>query len=90
VLDFLQRQQPAVSLVPAGGARFDLGHEIIMGIGEVLQFTRATTGIVVANHLEALSHCPVPRAELVAAAQGAGLAGRLHVPADGQSLTFAS
>ncbi|SFG61540.1 Beta-lactamase superfamily domain-containing protein [Duganella sp. CF458] len=90
VLDFLARHQPDVSVVPAGGARFDLGHEIIMGIGEVLQFARATQGIVVANHLEALSHCPVQRAALQEHAQGAGLASRIVVPADGQTLTYAS
>ena len=90
VLDFLARQQPDVCLVPAGGARFDLGHEIIMGIGEVLRLARATKGVVVANHLEALSHCPVQRAALREQAQRAGLAGRIVVPADGESLTYAS
>jgi hypothetical protein len=77
-------------VVPAGGARFDLGHEIIMGIGEVLQFARVTPGFVVANHLEALSHCPVQRAVLRDQVLGAGLAGRVVVPADGQVLTYAS
>jgi L-ascorbate metabolism protein UlaG (beta-lactamase superfamily) len=90
VLDFLAQHRPDVSVVPAGGARFDLGHEIIMGIGEVLQFARATPGIVVANHLEALSHCPVQRAVLRDQVLGAGLAGRVVVPADGQVLTYAS
>jgi len=90
VLDFLALHQPGISVVPAGGARFDLGHEIIMGIGEVLQFARATKGIVVANHLEALSHCPVQRAALQEEAQGAGLASRIVVPADGESLTYVS
>lgn len=90
VLDFLARRQPAVCVVPAGGARFDIGHEIIMGTEEVLQFAQAARGIVVANHLEALSHCPVQRAGLRDAARRAGLAGRVLVPADGESLTFAS
>ena len=90
VLDFLARHQPDVSVVPAGGARFDLGHEIIMGIEEVLQFARATKGIVVANHLEALSHCPVQRAALKEQALNAGLASRVVVPADGETLTYAS
>jgi len=90
VLDFLAQHQPDVSVVPAGGARFDLGHEIIMGIGEVLQFARAAKGIVVANHLEALSHCPVQRAGLQEQAQLAGLASRVVVPADGETLTYVS
>jgi L-ascorbate metabolism protein UlaG (beta-lactamase superfamily) len=90
VLDFLARHQPDVCVVPAGGARFDLGHEIIMGVEEVLQFAAAARGIVVANHLEALSHCPVQRTQLVDAARRAGLGQRLQVPADGQSLTYVS
>jgi L-ascorbate metabolism protein UlaG (beta-lactamase superfamily) len=88
VLDFLARHQPDVCLVPAGGAKFDLGHEIIMGIDEVLQFAGAAQGIVVANHLEALSHCPVQRSALREQAQRAGLAGRVLVPADGESLDW--
>lgn len=90
VLDFLAQHQPDISVVPAGGARFDLGHEIIMGIGEVLRFAGATKGIVVANHLEALSHCPVQRTALQERAQAAGLASRIVVPADGETLIYAS
>ena len=90
VLDFLAQHQPEISVVPAGGARFDLGHEIIMGIGEVLQFAHATKGIVVANHLEALSHCPVQRAALQQQAKDSGLASRIVVPADGDTLIYVS
>ncbi|MET1080732.1 MAG: MBL fold metallo-hydrolase [Pseudomonas sp.] len=85
---FVRRHQPDVCLVPAGGARFDLGHDIIMGVEEVLAFTRLAHGQVVANHLEALSHCPVTRQALAAAAQAAGLRNRLQIPADGECLTF--
>jgi len=88
VLDFVGRHQPEVCLVPAGGARFDLGQEIIMDADEVLRLLRAGRGSVVANHLEALSHCPVTRQGLRAAAHAAGLAERLRVPADGQTLVF--
>ena len=84
VLDFLARHQPDVCLVPAGGAKFDFGHEIIMDAQEVIAFAQAAAGVVVANHLEALSHCPVRRADLLALASRAGLGGRLLVPADGQ------
>ncbi len=90
VLDFLAQHQPDISVIPAGGARFDLGHEIIMGIGEVLRFASATQGVVVANHLEALSHCPVQRAALQEQVRSAGLASRVAVPADGETLTYAS
>jgi L-ascorbate metabolism protein UlaG (beta-lactamase superfamily) len=80
--------QPDICVVPAGGARMDLGGEIIMGPQEVIEFTQLARGIVVANHLEALSHCPPTRAELAAAARQAGLDGRLRIPADGETLDF--
>jgi L-ascorbate metabolism protein UlaG (beta-lactamase superfamily) len=85
---FVEAHQPNVALVPAGGARFDVGEHIIMGSSEVIEFARTLAGTTVANHLEALSHCPVTRAELRQAAAAAGLADRLLVPADGETLEF--
>lgn len=86
---FVREHAPDVSVVPAGGARFDIGGEIIMVIDEVLAFTQQVRGAVVANHLEAISHCPVSRASLRAAAARAGIAPRLHVPEDGELMAFA-
>lgn len=56
VRDFVLHHQPQVCVVPAGGARFDIGDDIIMGLDEVLEFTRLSRGIVVANHLQAINH----------------------------------
>ncbi|QTN29916.1 MBL fold metallo-hydrolase [Rhodoferax sp. AJA081-3] len=86
VRDFVSQHQPGVCVVPAGGARFDIGGDIIMGVDDVMAFTRLATGTVVANHLEAISHCPVTRTELLAAGRRAGVSQRLLVPADGQTL----
>jgi L-ascorbate metabolism protein UlaG (beta-lactamase superfamily) len=88
VRQFVRKHQPQVCVVPAGGARFDLGGEIIMGIDEVIEFVRVAPGTVVANHLEALSHCPVGREELRDAAARAGLGERLVIPADGEVMEF--
>lgn len=79
---------PAVSILPAGGARLDLGSEILMSKDELMLACQLTPGIVVANHLEAVDHCPVTRAELIAAADAAGMTQRLLVPADGQEMEF--
>lgn len=79
---------PAVSILPAGGARFDLGGAVLMGKDDILQACGITPGVVVANHLEALDHCPTTREELIAAAASFGLEKRLRVPADGASLEF--
>lgn len=85
---FVVRYQPQVCVVPAGGAHFDLGGDIIMGADEVIEFMQLAKGRVVANHMAALSHFPVPRAHLRRAAEEAGLAGRLSVPQDGETLEF--
>lgn len=85
---FVLQQQPEVSVVPAGGACFDLGGEIIMGLEEVIELTRLVQGLVIANHLEALCHCPVSRAALADAARQAGVEQRLLIPADGQTLSL--
>lgn len=88
VRDFIDDFQPEISLIPAGGAKFDVGNEIIMGSAEVVEFTLAVNGMVVVNHLEALSHCPVKRTEIKFAATHAGVKDRLLVPEDGETLEF--
>lgn len=84
--EFLWTRKPEVSVVPAGGARFDIGGEIIMGVDDVLEFTCVSQGLVIANHLEAISHCPVTRDQLLIAAQHAGFSNRLIVPQDGEKV----
>ncbi len=83
---FVSQHQPDVSVIPAGGARFDIGQDIIMGIADAVSFTQLSKGTVVANHLEAISHCPVTRTALLAAAKQAGVSERLFAPTDGQTL----
>lgn len=85
---FVGSHQPQVSVVPACGARFDIGQDIIMGRDEVIAFGHLVRGTVVANHLEAISHCPVRRVDLLQAAQRAGLGSRLRVPSDGETISL--
>lgn len=86
----LQQEQPAVTVVNAGGARFLTGDPIIMDAEDVIALCRAAPGTrVVATHLEALNHCLLSRDELRAALDTAGLAGRVAIPADGEYLDFA-
>lgn len=88
IRDFVSHHQPDISVIPAGGASLDIGQDIIMGINEAVEFTSIAQGIVVANHMEAVSHCAVTRSELAAAAARAGVAGRLRIPNDGETLEF--
>ena len=79
---------PTVSVLPAGGARFDLGGEIIMDQADILAALQLSSGIIVANHLEALDHCPVTRSDLLQEATRRGFSKRLRVPLDGETLEF--
>lgn len=86
---FVTACQPGVSVIPAGGAKFDVGQDIIMGIDDVVAFTQLVQpsgGVVIANHLEALSHCPVKRGALAAAATSAGVMSGLRIPQDGETV----
>ena len=84
VRDCLVRLRPDVAVLPAGGARFDVGGEILMDAAEVAQAAQLTRGAVVVNHLEALDHCPTTRASVRALARQGGWAQRLWVPEDGE------
>ena len=83
---FVELHQPALCVLPAGGASMDAGGDIIMDANQVIALARLSSGVVVANHLEALGHCPVTRAELALAIDCAGLGARMRVPADGESV----
>jgi L-ascorbate metabolism protein UlaG (beta-lactamase superfamily) len=81
----LTQLQPDVSVLPAGGAAFDIGQHIIMGLDDILEAARIGRGVIVANHLEALDHCPVTRADLLARASALNLGARIRVPQDGET-----
>lgn len=82
----LRELRPDVAILPAGGARLDLGGEIIMNGDDVVRACALTNGIVVANHLEALDHCPTTRDGLRDAANRAGVGARLRIPGDGETI----
>lgn len=84
----IQEQQPEIIVIPAGGAQFDLGGEIIMGIEDALQVAELATGTVIANHLEALDHCPVSRENLKKEIQPYHWATRFLIPDDGETISL--
>lgn len=88
VLDCIVVHRPDVSVIPAGGARFDIGGDIIMGMEDAITFGQSNPRVTVANHLEALDHCPVTRDSLRTRVTSTGLAGRFLVPFDGETMTF--
>ncbi len=63
VEETIARHEPRVAVVNAGGAEFEQGGLIIMGVDDVRQVA-ARVPTVVAVHLEALNHCYLTRAAL--------------------------
>jgi L-ascorbate metabolism protein UlaG (beta-lactamase superfamily) len=79
VEETIERHRPRVAVVNAGGAEFEEGGLIIMGIDDVREVAERVP-IVVAVHLEALNHCYLTRAALRAALPD------VLVPNDGETL----
>jgi len=85
----LMELQPDIAVVAAGGASLDVGGPILMPLEEVLKFTAKAPHKVVANHMEALNHCPITRSKLRQELETNGLASKVLIPNDGEVLTIA-
>jgi len=79
VAETIERHEPRVAVVHAGGAEFVEGGLIVMGVDDVQEVARRVP-TVVAVHMEALNHCFLSRATLRREAQG------VLVPDDGETL----
>jgi L-ascorbate metabolism protein UlaG (beta-lactamase superfamily) len=83
----LAQLRPDVAVVAAGSARLDVGGPILMPLEEIMTFVRSAPGKVIANHLEALNHCPTTRAQLRRALKKNGLLAKTFIPRDGETIT---
>jgi L-ascorbate metabolism protein UlaG (beta-lactamase superfamily) len=81
VRETIERFEPRVAVVNAGGAEFLEGGLIVMGVDDVREVV-ARVPTVVCVHLEALNHCFLTRADLAAAVPGA------LIPRDGESVSW--
>jgi L-ascorbate metabolism protein UlaG (beta-lactamase superfamily) len=87
VRSVLVDRRPDVAVMHAGSASTDVGRPILMSMDELLEFVRlAAPGRVVANHLEALNHCPTTREQLSAELERVGLRDRVLIPDDGETI----
>lgn len=85
----LQRFQPQVVVLNIGNATNNLYGPIIMGKEDTLRTLNILPGvIIVASHMEAINHCLLTRAELRAYTSEQGIADKVLIPEDGDSMTF--
>lgn len=86
----LTELKPDISVVAAGSASLDVGGPILMPMKEIITFIQKAPNKVVANHMEALNHCPTTRSKLKQELERNGLLSKVFVPKDGEVITFAN
>ncbi len=82
--------EPDIAVMASGSASLDVGGPILMPLEELIKFVKQAPGKVVANHLEALNHCPTTRSQLKQEIENMGLLSKVSIPNDGDILTFES
>lgn len=80
--------RPDIAILNAGSASLDIGRPILMPMTEMLEFVRLAPGEVIANHMEALNHCPVTRTRFREDVTQAGLAHKVRIPENGEILAI--
>lgn len=82
--------KPDIIVVNAGNAKLPgIDDGIIMSPEDVVKVCEAAPdAVVIASHMDAVAHATTSRVELRAYLEGVGLAHRVLIPADGETLTF--
>jgi len=86
----LRELKPDIAVVAAGSASLDVGPPILMTLEEIVNFVQTAPKKVVANHLEALNHCPTTRSQLKKILEQQNLLNKTYIPEDGETLTIGS
>jgi len=84
----LTELKPDITVVATGQAQMDVGQPLLMPTDEVLTFIQLSPGKVIANHMEALNHCPVDRQMLRRSLVRQGISDKVLIPQDGETLEF--
>ncbi|GAA4821559.1 MBL fold metallo-hydrolase [Algivirga pacifica] len=84
----LKTFKPEVAVVAAGTARLDFGKPLLMTVDDVVRFVKQAPGKVLANHLEAVNHCPTTRKGLRERLTSEGISEKVSIPEDGEVVEF--
>jgi len=80
----LKQYKPDVSVVACGTAQLDFFKPLLMTMDDITKFVENSPGQVIANHLEAVNHCPTSRKELNLELTKLGLIEKTKIPNDGE------
>jgi L-ascorbate metabolism protein UlaG (beta-lactamase superfamily) len=84
----LTQLKPEISVVACGTAQLDIFQPLLMRMDDILKFVKNAPNQVIANHLEAVNHCPTTRKQLEAEVSKIGLSDKVFIPNDGESLVY--
>ncbi len=84
----LKQYKPEINVVACGTAQLDIFKPLLMTIDDIIKFTKNATGTVIANHLEAVNHCPTTRTQLANELEKQGLLEKTRIPNDGETIVI--
>ncbi|PRX53677.1 MBL fold metallo-hydrolase [Flagellimonas meridianipacifica] len=84
----LTELKPDISVVASGTAQLDIFQPLLMRMDDILKFVKNAPETVIANHLEAVNHCPTKRSYLRNEVESISLSGKVFIPEDGESIEF--
>ena len=80
--------KPEISVLASGAAQFDVFKNLIMNVDDIIKFVKNSHGLVIANHMEAINHCPLTRKKLKEILIQNNLEEKVAIPEDGESVYF--
>ncbi len=84
----LTEYKPDISVVACGTAQLDIFKPLLMTMDDIVKFIKNAPGKVIANHLEAVNHCPTTREALTSRLSNLKLIDKTYIPNDGEVLKF--
>jgi L-ascorbate metabolism protein UlaG (beta-lactamase superfamily) len=84
----LTQLKPEIAVVACGTAQLDVFQPLLMRMDDILKFAQNAPGQVIANHLEAVNHCPTTREQLKNEVSKIGLSDKVFIPTDGENIIF--
>lgn len=84
----LTTYKPDISVVASGRAQLDLFQPLLMKMEDIVRFVKTAPAKVIANHLQAVNHCPITREELAAELTSKGVLEKTYIPEDGEVMHF--
>ncbi len=86
----LREYKPAISVAACGSAQLDIFKPLLMHMEDIIRFVKNAAGEIIANHLEAVNHCPTTRDMLKARLKKEALLNKVFIPEDGEVMHFIS